>query len=78
LDVERAQRHYRDALGSEIGGLYPDKELRAVSKAATAAGELVRLDANQVEYVAQHRLTRWQSEPLASQRTAKAVTKGEL
>ncbi len=30
-DVERAQQHYRDALGFEIGWLYPDKEIGAVS-----------------------------------------------
>ncbi len=32
LDVERAQQHYRDALGFEIGWLYPDKEIGAVSR----------------------------------------------
>ena len=31
-DVERAQRHYRDALGFEIGWLYPNKEIGAVSR----------------------------------------------
>jgi predicted enzyme related to lactoylglutathione lyase len=31
-DVERAQRHYRDALGFEIGWLYPGKEIGAVSR----------------------------------------------
>jgi len=31
-DVERAQQHYRDALGFEIGWLYPDKEIGAVSR----------------------------------------------
>jgi hypothetical protein len=30
-DVERAQQHYRDALGFEIGWLYPGKEIGAVS-----------------------------------------------
>ena len=30
-DVERAQRHYRDALGFEIGWLEPGKEIGAVS-----------------------------------------------
>jgi predicted enzyme related to lactoylglutathione lyase len=29
-DVERAQEHYRDALGFEIGWLYPDKQIGAV------------------------------------------------
>jgi uncharacterized glyoxalase superfamily protein PhnB len=29
-DVERAQQHYRDTLGFEIGWLYPDKEIGAV------------------------------------------------
>jgi len=29
-DVERAQQHYRDALGFEIGWLYPDKGIGAV------------------------------------------------
>jgi predicted enzyme related to lactoylglutathione lyase len=32
LDVERAQRHYRDALGFDIGWLTPDKSLGAVSR----------------------------------------------
>ena len=31
-DVERAQQHYRDALGFEIGWLYPGKEIGAVSR----------------------------------------------
>lgn len=31
-DVERAQRHYRDALGFEIGWLSPGKEIGAVSR----------------------------------------------
>jgi len=31
-DVERAQRHYRDALGFEIGWLYPGNEIGAVSR----------------------------------------------
>ena len=31
-DVERVQRHYRDALGFEIGWLEPDKEIGAVSR----------------------------------------------
>ena len=31
-DVERAQRHYRDALGFEIGWLYPGGEIGAVSR----------------------------------------------
>jgi len=31
-DVERAQQHYRDALGFEITWLYPDKEIGAVSR----------------------------------------------
>ena len=31
-DVERAQEHYRDALGFEIGWLYPGKEIGAVSR----------------------------------------------
>jgi uncharacterized glyoxalase superfamily protein PhnB len=31
-DVERAQRHYRDFLGFEIGWLYPGKEIGAVSR----------------------------------------------
>ena len=31
-DVERAQRHYRDTLGFEIGWLYPDKQIGAVSR----------------------------------------------
>ncbi len=31
-DVERAQHHYRDALGFEIGWLQPDREIGAVSR----------------------------------------------
>lgn len=31
-DVERAQQHYRDALGFEIGWLYPGKAIGAVSR----------------------------------------------
>lgn len=31
-DVERAQEHYRDALGFEINWLYPGKEIGAVSR----------------------------------------------
>jgi predicted enzyme related to lactoylglutathione lyase len=31
-DVERAQHHYRDALGFAIGWLYPGKEIGAVSR----------------------------------------------
>jgi uncharacterized glyoxalase superfamily protein PhnB len=31
-DVERAQEHYRDALGFKIGWLYPGKEIGAVSR----------------------------------------------
>ena len=31
-DVERAQQHYRDALGFEIRWLYPGKEVGAVSR----------------------------------------------
>jgi uncharacterized glyoxalase superfamily protein PhnB len=35
-DVERAQRHYREALGFEIGWLYPDKQIGAVSRDGAA------------------------------------------
>src|SRR5205823_13408727 len=31
-DVERAQQHYRDALGFEIGWLYPGSDIGAVSR----------------------------------------------
>ena len=31
-DVERAQKHYRDALGFEVRWLLPDKEMGAVSR----------------------------------------------
>jgi hypothetical protein len=31
-DVERAQQHYRDALGFEIGCLYPGGDIGAVSR----------------------------------------------
>ena len=36
IDVERAQGHYRDALGFEIGWLYPGKEIGAVSRGDVA------------------------------------------
>lgn len=36
VDVERAQEHYRDALGFEIGWLYPGKEIGAVSRDGVA------------------------------------------
>jgi predicted enzyme related to lactoylglutathione lyase len=35
-DVERAQQHYRDALGFEIAWLYPDKTIGAVSRGTVA------------------------------------------
>lgn len=35
-DVIRAQEHYRDALGFEIGWLYPGDEIGAVSRGNTA------------------------------------------
>ena len=35
-DVERAQQHYRDALGFEIGWLYPGNEIGAVSRGDVA------------------------------------------
>ena len=35
-DVERAQQHYRDALGFEIGWLTPGKEIGAVSRGNVA------------------------------------------
>ena len=35
-DVERAQRHYRDALGFEVAWLYPDGSIGAVSRAGVA------------------------------------------
>ena len=35
-DVERAQQHYRDALGFEIGWLYPGGEIGAVSRGQVA------------------------------------------
>ena len=35
-DVERAQQHYRDALGFEIGWLEPGKEIGAVSRDGVA------------------------------------------
>ena len=35
-DVERAQQHYRDALGFEIGWLYPGTEIGAVSRGHVA------------------------------------------
>jgi len=36
VDVERAQEHYRDALGFEIGWLYPGKEIGSVSRGNAA------------------------------------------
>ena len=35
-DVERAQQHYHDALGFEIGWLDPTKEIGAVSRGSVA------------------------------------------
>lgn len=35
-DVERAQQYYRDVLGFEIGWLYPDKDIGAVSRGDVA------------------------------------------
>ena len=35
-DVERAQQHYRDALGFEIEWLYPGKEIGAASRGNVA------------------------------------------
>jgi uncharacterized glyoxalase superfamily protein PhnB len=35
-DVERAQEHYRDALGFDIGWLYPGKEIGSVSRGNAA------------------------------------------
>ena len=35
-DVERAQRHYRDALGFEIGWRYPGDDIGAVSRDGVA------------------------------------------
>ena len=32
VNVERAQQHYRDALGFEVNWLYPDKSIGAVSR----------------------------------------------
>jgi len=34
-DVERAQQHYHDALGFQIGWLYPGKEIGAVNRDKT-------------------------------------------
>jgi len=36
VDVERAQEHYRDALGFDIGWLYPGKEVGSVSRGRAA------------------------------------------
>ena len=35
-DVERAQQHYRDALGFQIAWLHPDKDIGAVSRGEVA------------------------------------------
>ena len=35
-DVERAQQHYRDALGFDIGWLYPGGDIGAVSRSPVA------------------------------------------
>jgi uncharacterized glyoxalase superfamily protein PhnB len=36
VDVELAQKYYRDALGFQIGWLYPGKEIGAVSRGKAA------------------------------------------
>jgi uncharacterized glyoxalase superfamily protein PhnB len=36
VDVERAQQHYRDTLGFEVGWLYPGKGIGAVSGGGVA------------------------------------------
>ena len=36
VDVEQAQQYYRDALGFEIGWLYPGKEIGSVSRGNVA------------------------------------------
>jgi hypothetical protein len=36
-DVERAQQHYRDALGFEIGWLYPGGGIGAVSRGSRSS-----------------------------------------
>jgi len=41
-DVERAQQHYRDVLGFEIGWLYPDKGIGAVSRGDVAQSSFAR------------------------------------
>jgi predicted enzyme related to lactoylglutathione lyase len=35
-DVERAQQYYKNALGFDVGWLYPDKQIGAVSRGRTA------------------------------------------
>jgi len=35
VDVERAQQYYRDVFGFEVGWLYPDKHIGAVSRGRT-------------------------------------------
>lgn len=40
-DVERAQQHYRDALGFEIGWLYPGKEIGSVARGNVDAWNLL-------------------------------------
>jgi catechol 2,3-dioxygenase-like lactoylglutathione lyase family enzyme len=35
-DVERAQHYYKNALGFDVGWLYPDKQIGAVSRGRTA------------------------------------------
>lgn len=35
-DVERAQQYYKDKLGFEVGWLYPNKEIGAVSRGRAA------------------------------------------
>jgi predicted enzyme related to lactoylglutathione lyase len=36
VDVERAQEHYKNALGFDVAWLYPDKQIGAVSRGRTA------------------------------------------
>ena len=42
-DVERAQQHYRDALGFEIGWLYPGKEIGAVPRGVVGGPQVIQL-----------------------------------
>ena len=50
-DVERAQQHYRDVLGFEIGWLTPGKELGAVWMPAGQSGTPMTYSVNGRQFI---------------------------